>query len=747
MMRACITRGASVRTICWILGTISLAAPGHAQDAGAAQIAANPASTAADSDDEASGQIEDILVTATRREERLQDVPISITALSSETLVASGITTTADLGFRTPGLVITSQNGALTPFLRGVGSGEASAGQEAAVATYVDGVYIAAPYGITLGLNNVERVEVLKGPQGTLFGRNASGGLIHIITRDPKQDASIEARVSYGNYDTVDANLYATTGIAENLATDISVYYHNQTDGYGRNVTTGNETNKSREFAVRNKWMFTPGERTTIKVAAEYSNYDYSLGSARQLLPGAFALDGLTTYTGNYYDVTGNIDANLSGITYGFSGHITQEFDPFSVVSITSYRNTKQHFPFDNDLSAASIFDVDIDNEKFRTFTQELQLVSGPDSPFKWIVGAYYLHDKSGYEGPLGVGIFGAAVGGGLGVHGTTVTRSYAGFAEATVGLGSATNLTVGGRYTIDKRKVSGFLDVLNPATRLPVFNIPTPTQKRTYKEPTYRVLLDHHFTPDIMAYGSYSRGFKSGNFQTTNTADPAIEPEINDAFEVGFKSDLAGRTLRLNGALFYYKYKNIQLPVVDRVTIRTINAADSVIKGAELESQLNLGDYFSIAAGIAYLDTEIKSFPNPPCFLPNPRGVGGDRLDPTCNVVGNRLPKSPKFTLNLAPTVTIPVSSGVVTATASYQHTSRFFWDTSNARRLSSDPQDILNARLGWTSEDEHLGIAVFARNLLDEEYPLFIFAQLAGEAFAAAPPRTYGLEVSMKF
>ena len=741
-------RSVSVAAVAWSLAT---AATAQAQESpvGTAATTAQASEAATDGDAQTSSvRNEDIVVTATRREERLQDVPISITALSSAALDAAGIATTSDVAIRTPGLVVTSQNGALTPFLRGVGSGEASAGQEGAVATYVDGVYIAAPYGINLGLNNVERIEVLKGPQGTLFGRNASGGLIQIITRDPQQQASVEGKVSYGNYDTLDAQLYGTTGLADNVALDVSLYYHNQRDGFGINVDTGNDVNRYREFSVRGKLLLTPGERTRIKLSAEYSNYDYSLGSARQIIPGSFAVDGQTTYTGDFYNITGNVDPNLGGRTYGFAGHVTHEFDPFSLVSITSYRDSEQVFPFDNDQTRFNIFDANIDNQIFRTFTQELQLVSGDGSPFKWIVGLFYLKDRSGYEGPLGVGISGAAIGATLGLHGTIKTQSYAAFAEGTFRLGDVTNLTVGGRYTIDKRRVEGFTDVLDPTSFAVVATIPGVSQKRKYEEPTYRVLLDHHLTPDTMVYGSYSRGFKSGNFQATNSGDPAIFPETNDAFEVGIKSDVMNRTLRLNAALFYYKYKNIQLPVVDRISIRTINAADSNIKGAEFEGQLRLGANFDVAAGLAYLDTEITRFPNPPCFIPNPQGTGGDRLDPTCDVTGNRLPKSPKWTFNLAPTLTVPVgAAGKVMVTAAYQHTSRFFWDSTNARRLSNKPQDILNARIGFTAADERYGLSLFARNLLDVEYAQFIFPQLTGDTLAAAPPRTYGLEASFKF
>ena len=693
-----------------------------------------------------SGQIEDIIVTATRRNERLQSVPISITALTASALVDAGITTTADLGQRTPGLVITNQNGALTPFLRGVGSGEASAGQEAAVATYVDGVYIAAPYGITLGLNNIDRIEVLKGPQGTLFGRNASGGLIHIITRDPKQETAIEASAGYGNYDTITGRLYATTGVTENVAADLAVYYNDQRNGFGINETTGNDTYKSRELALRSKLLFTPSDRTRIVVAGEYSDYKFSTGSTRQLLPGSYGLDGTTTYTGNFYNVTGNFDALLDGRTFGTSVHFSQEFDPFTLVSITAYRNTKQRLVFDNDQTPLAIFDADLNYQFYRTFTQELQLVSGPDSPFKWIVGAFYMNDHSGFDGPLGVGLFGSGVGGAVGIHGILRTESYAAFAEATFKLASQTNLTVGGRYTIDKRHVRGFTDILDPATQNVLLTFPSPTQHKTYREPTYRVILDQHLSDDTMLYASYSRGFKSGNFNTTNTGDPAVKPETNDAFEAGFKADLLGRTLRLNGAVFFYKYKNIQLPVLDRATIKTINAADSDIKGAELEGQINLSDHFSLAAGVAFLDSNIKRFPGATCFVANPAGVGGDSTVP-CDVVGNRLPKSPKFTFNLAPSLTIPSKVGEFGVTASYQHTSRFFWDTSNNRRLSNRPLDLVNGQVRWTDTSEHYTVAVFGRNLLNKKYYNFVNPGNPGDTFSAASPLTYGAEVSVKF
>jgi iron complex outermembrane receptor protein len=212
-------------------------------------------------------EIGDIVVTAQRRQERLQDVPIAVSVVTSDQMTKAGINNTDALGSAVPGLVVSRGQNTGAIYLRGVGTQNAAVGDENSVALYIDGVYVFSPSASIFNFSNIERIEVLRGPQGTLFGRNAVGGLIQVVTRDPKQDPSADLSVGYGNYKTVTASAYLTGGITQNIAADISGFYMKQRKGFGTNIFNGQDVNKSEEGAVRSKWLIDPTESLQIRVA------------------------------------------------------------------------------------------------------------------------------------------------------------------------------------------------------------------------------------------------------------------------------------------------------------------------------------------------------------------------------------------------------------------------------------------------------------------------------------------------
>jgi iron complex outermembrane receptor protein len=692
----------------------------------------------------AQGELEEITVTAMRREESLQDVPISVTALSAQALTDAGISEAMDLAIQTPGLTLQQNAGGLVTFIRGVGSLDASAGQEASVVMYEDGIYKAAPYGNTIAFNNVERVEVLKGPQGTLFGRNATGGLVQIITRDPSQEAALEGSLSYGDYDTLEGKVYGTTGLGDQLAVDLAVYYHDQGEGYGTNVDTGREVVKTEETLVRSKLLYTPGDNTRITLGFSNVDSEHSTGAGKQFLPGVTGLDGVTTYTGDFYDLTGLIDPFVEVDGRTWSLHLEHDFGGFTFKSITADQRFHVDQFFDNDQTLVPIVDVEIREQSYDTFTQEFQLLSNSDSGIRWIVGAFYLNDEAGFAGPPGLGLFGLAFGGGgVGIQNQIETESIAGFGEVTFPIAQATDLTIGARYTEDKRKLKGKTDVLDGIdTQNVLVSLPFDPVEETFSEPTYRAVLSHRFSEAVMAYGSYSRGYKAGNFNTVDPSNAPFEPEIVDAFEIGFKSDLFERRFRLNGAVFFYEYDDIQLTVFEGPTTRIVNAASAETTGAELEAAAVLTDYFDLNVGLSWLDTEITDFPNATYFIPAP--VGGTQVD-NQDASGNELPRAPEFTVSLTPTLSIPMGNGTLRASATYYYSDGFFWDHQNFR--AEDSYDLLNASIGWSQDDRGFGVRLFGNNLLDTEYSVFTVAQGVGDSFAAAPPRTFGVEVNFSF
>jgi iron complex outermembrane recepter protein len=253
-----------------------------------------------------SDALQEVTVTAQRREQNLQDVPISVQAFSEAALLNAGVTDVYQLGTITPSLNMTQQLIAVTPSIRGVGSPDASVGQESPVATYVDGVYLANPNASIFQFNSVERIEVLKGPQGTLFGRNATGGLVQVITKDPSQVTSGEATASYGNYQDIGAKLYATTGITDSVAADISGIFQDQRQGWGRNLTTGTEDNLTEQWGVRSKWLIDAGDNTKVRVSADYAKLTSNVGIQKAILPGSVGGDGQVYFAGCVAQLGGN---------------------------------------------------------------------------------------------------------------------------------------------------------------------------------------------------------------------------------------------------------------------------------------------------------------------------------------------------------------------------------------------------------------------------------------------------------
>lgn len=722
--------------------TILLASGAQAQDA---PLPAADEQAAQPQEADESG-IGDIIVTATRREERLQNVPIAISAFGAAELEAAGAENVQDLAAVTPGLTISNQSAGITPFIRGVGAVDNTVGQEGAVAVYVDGVYYPSVYASLFSFNNIQRIEVLKGPQGTLFGRNATGGLIHVFTLDPKQQRTMSGSVSFGNYETVRAQAYVSGGITSDVAIDLAVLKSYQGEGFGRNVTRGNDVGfAGDDTAIRSKLVWTPSSGTEIKLAGDYSLTEHSdLGSAKTFLPGSVStLDGIGRI-GDFHDVRGGAYEFIETEQWGASLNITQDLGGPSLVSLSAIRDTKVTQNFDNDATPIVFLDAYIDAQFTRTYMQELQLQSDPSSPVRWILGGFFLDDSSEFGDPLGLGLIGGAVGTGVLIKNKIKTRSYSVFGETTVPLGASTSITAGLRWTFDKRSISGRTDVLDsssPDGNI-ILSIPSVSQSFNENKPTWRLVLDHKFTDDIFVYASYNRGFKSGNFNTVSAADAPFRSETVDAYEVGLKSQILDNRLRFNAAAFYYSYSNLQLSVLSGSFLSTTNAANSTIMGIDLDGEAAITDQFRVRFGAAFLDTKFDEFPNAQCSRREPSGM---TVQFACDAGGNDLTRSPRTTFNISPSYELETDAGRFNATMNYSYNSGFFWEPDN--RLKEPSYSLLSAQIGWTDPTDTYGLKLYGKNLTNTEYTLWTVAFALGDEYAAAPPRTYGVELSFKF
>ncbi len=333
--------------------------------------------------------LEEVMVTAQKRAESEQKVPITMTTVSSDDLKSLHIETVQDLQFVTPGMTTGKTAYNSLTYIRGVGQLSANPGIEQPVAQYIDGVYIASTQGSVTQLNNIERIEVLKGPQGTLFGRNATGGVINIVTRNPVANPSVEGDIGYGNYDDVSSHIYATGGLTDNLAADVALLYSTE-HGYGINLPDGDRSRKDEQFAARSKWLWNPGEDTTVTVVGSYSHSDGGLG-VYALAPGAVGFGGYTSP--GFYNTQGTPQTTRLE-TKGGSIKIEHDLHWARIVNIAGYEDVDVFQRTEND-GTPYVISGNTALISQRTFTNELQLVSQDLSWLQWITGLFFMRDES----------------------------------------------------------------------------------------------------------------------------------------------------------------------------------------------------------------------------------------------------------------------------------------------------------------------------------------------------------------
>ena len=592
-------------------------------------------------------QIEEVLVTAQKRTQSSQDVPISISAMPAAQLKAMAIEGMDELRFAVPGLQMDRRVNSEQIHLRGIGTPATSSGQESSVAVYTDGVYNPSPNTNVVNFNNVERVEVLKGPQGTLFGRNATGGVIHIITKTPSKEPSLDVSLGYAKYDDFEAKLYGTTGIGDSIAADLAVFYKDQSDGYITNRFDGSKVGTEKDIALRSKWLIEFGEHTDLMLTANYAKTEGDVGMFRQPVHGTVGVGGFVPVD-DFYSVTSDWPGDFEHEFESYSAKFRHEFENFDFVSISAYLTESDDYNIDTDATDAPIIQaflhLDLD-----TYTQEFQLVSNNDSKLTWIVGFYYFDTASDYA-PLDLkGLAIPSVLGSIAIYSTLELQSYAGFIDGTYDLSDDTTVTAGVRYTKDKLKLFGRtrFTAFPPAAWPPAYD-----ENIDFDEPTWRVGLDHRISEDVMAYAMYSRGYKTGMYNTVvSSGSPAapVEPEIVDAYELGFKGEFLDRTLQVNGAMFINKATDLQ--VFTNVPGGTIlsNAAKATIKGIELTVLSQPTDRLDMHLALSLMDSEFDEFPNTDLFPPNVDEDGNRTGGNQGGVFGdlNRLRRAPYTRFN----------------------------------------------------------------------------------------------------
>jgi len=684
----------------------------------------------------------EIIVTAQKRSENLQKVPIAITAVSAEGLTKAGVESTQALAAAIPGLQLLNVGNQLSPRIRGVGSSAIAAGLESPVAIYVDGVYYASSADVILDFADVEQVALLKGPQGTLFGRNATGGVVQITTRGPRSDFEGSFQTSLDNYLTSRSNLFVTGGLSEGLEASLSLTYVHQGKGWGKNVATGSDIHKiDHSFTAHGRLRAYIGDRTTVDLSADYTSREGPQAALFRTYPGYSSIFP-SPQPKDKWSVNQFADGNNIYHGGGGSLKIEHEMDFATLTSITAYRDAYSMFQFVNVPSATptNLFNVP---DKNKEFTQELQLVSPSSGPLTWAIGAYYFHSDA--KSVTNVREFGGMPT----VQSLTMiaahqkANSVAGFAQATYSIMPSTRFTAGIRYTYEKRRLFDNSITITPTGGTPTV-IPVPDDTFVSKEPTWRLSLDHDFTPDILGYVSYNRGTKSGGWSNRAPTNPAFDSEKIDAYEAGIKAQLFDRTVRFNLGGFYYDYSNIQVPIYTGSSTLVINGAAAENYGIDAELVMQVSDALRINASANWLHARFTDFPGAPIAVENPGRQGAATTSGDAS--GNRLPNSPDFSFLIGFDYTIPTSNGDITISASDSYNGGFYPEVDNI--LRQDSFHLVNASIQWQSSDRQFTIRAFVNNLLDEA----VVSQVVSAPFGyiadfSNPPRTIGGSIKIGF
>jgi len=686
----------------------------------------NPPSAAPDSPETAG--LEEIIVTAQRRVESLQSVPIAISTMTGAQATALGVNNVLDLPFAASSLNVTTSGNSATMFLRGVGSNAGNPNNEPSVATYVDGIYYPNPNATIFEFDNIDRIEVLKGPQGTLFGRNATGGVIQILTRDPSPVPVLEASVSYGNYDTTKSSVYAAGGLTTGVSLGVAATYSDQGTGFGHNLYTGDEVGKYDSKGVRAKLVLNPGATTEFHIGADYEqNFDTR---PFQVVQGVAGVDGNVVNAGDFNTRANwpNYDGVKQG---GGSIRLDQDFGIARLATISGYRYLTGVFSTDQDATPSPVVNALLD-QAAHSFTQELQLLSSAGSHVTWLLGWFHYNGFASYD-PFYISGEAVAPAPFTTVLGDQRTRSDSVYGQATTEIIADTNLTLGVRYTDE---TSNRYAIGSTAGQLGSATLDT----ASFDKATWRASLDHRFNSNVMAYISDNRGIKAGGFDLVSPGAPYFKPEILNAYEIGVKSELFDRQLRLNVAGFYYWYEDIQVETYTPGGLFTTNAASASVKGMDLDFEGRLPFGLTLAGGASYLDGRYDDYPNAVVYPASVLQGGPDVI----NASGKDMIEAPHFTGNVALSKTISSEFGNFKLNAGAVYQAAAF--VSAANRLTFPAYALVNGSMDWTEQGGRYGVRLWGKNLTGRTYYDARYETGVGDLQLQAAPREYGIEGHVK-
>jgi iron complex outermembrane recepter protein len=701
--------------------------------------------------------IDELIVTAQKREERLQEVAGSVSAIGREALLTRGIDSVQDLQFQTPNFQAGTSFSSTIIFIRGVG--QMFVGQPG-VATHIDGVYQSRIANVALSQVDLARIEVLRGPQGTLYGRNATAGAVNFITNAPSDRQEGYARVGYADYDEVTVQGVMNMPVTDRVRSRLVLDYRDQRDGFVRNVVPGNpEMGATKGLSGRLRTQFDIAESGMLDVVLFGHRTE---GPADYLVPSN--VPAPTSVGNNPYlaDVivplrphrtSANLPSRREADTLGATSTFTWFFGETLLRSVTGYYEYEYNNAFDADGTQVDLVAGDNDLDS-RTFTQELTF-SGQAGAFDWLVGAYLMDDKfesvTNYAFPLGLNVpsIGIAVvpGGGFSTQAVPFeARTYAAFADGTWRTNDRLRFLAGARYSWEKQdnfqtNQSGPLQT--PFGLIPIFrschlnHVPLKFESFT---PRAGVQYDLDDAASKNVYFLVSRGFKAGGLNQSG-CNNSYNPEKLLAYEAGVKGLLLDGELSFNMAAFYYDYSDFQLNQIRGLSASIVNAPEATVRGLEIETVWSPDPHWTLNANLALLDSTYGR-------LVNVDGLYPERGDQNLN--GNRLNYSPRASGNIGVQyATMPMDWGRLAARAEVYLTSRFYFREFNQPEDGQSGYSLLNLALIWRSSDERFMARAYANNATDRAYLSTMgVSDNTGSRFVNwGPPRRLGFEVSASF
>lgn len=791
-----------------ILGSTALAlslgcamlAPGQAR----AQETPPPPAAEEEAQQSTSGGVNDIIVTARRRAENLQDTPIAITAFGGDALAELQVVNVAEVGRFTPNVSmepvanISGSSASITTFIRGVGQTDFNITIDPGVGIYYDGVYVARMAGALLDLGDIESIQILRGPQGTLFGKNTIGGAVLITPNAPSDELEGSVELTAGEFNRLDARAMLNLPLADGLAVRVSGGIQTR-DGYVRRLLDGgmqgNRNSVGARIALRGEITdnLTATLAFDVNRRREQSAAQTLVRISEGILPGVGGFQSFlfnkvlqapqcgppgvpapvtnpNCFTSRW--LTNDIDETWAGARNNsdfdlWGTNLTLEWDvgPFEIKSITAYRDMEAHFTFDFDGTPLPIA-ASTNNITQDQLSQELQFTGTLfNDRLNWTAGLFYLRETAVDHNELAFAFSDFISGGDI------ENESYAAYTQFTFDITDRLSITPGLRYTDETKtfdpsrqrilvdRTGGLLLMLSRCfvSRTPVippnpFCVPDPLYNpqgdqilpavpftTEAQELTPSLSIDYDFTDDILGYASYSRGFKSGGFSQRilppEPAAPAFDPEFVESYEVGLKTRLFDRRLRLNVAGFYMDYTNLQIVVNEGIAPKVRNAGTARIQGVELEAEAVLTNWLRLSGGVGYIDAQYT------------------QLSPTAAPVNlnSRFPNVPEWTASAAASIDFMNNeNGTLTLHGDWSYRSSHFKDAVNSPDLFQPGYHVFGASLTYRDPGENFWLTGGVTNIGDERYLLGGYQDLAQASAVTANysrPREWFLTAGYRF